>query len=367
MALIPSAWRHRGADGHVRGRAPNISHVKQWVTDRADSIREQLARYRVPFSITTPTLTTITNPEPLVTLTGTAPFEVQTLRVNGVELPVTWPSGAPTRWSVAIPLTTVTNLLTVTGYDASGNPIPDAQGTVTVIYTGTGLRSPQPIVFNEWMAANTTLLDPADGDADDWFELFNPNPTTVDLFGYRPTDNPTNTTKFVVPSGWSIPAGGYLLIWADEEGPQTVSSTNLHVNFKLSREGERLALYDPAGELSDEIVFGAQSAELSEGRWPDSASAEFRRFTVPTPGSANGVGDPTLPCRILSLTVAANGESVLSWTAAPGTTYRLQYKDDLREANWLDAGETIATSATASVTNTTSGQAQRFYRVQSSP
>jgi hypothetical protein len=130
---------------------------------------------------------------------------------------------------------------------------------------------------------------------------------------------------------------------------------------------ERLALYDPAGELSDEITFGVQDAGISEGRWPDGASAEFRRFKVPTPGSANGVGDPALPCRLLSLTLAANGDAVLSCTAAPGMAYRLQYKNDLREANWSDAGETIATGARAILTNVASGQAQRFYRVQGSP
>ena len=34
---------------------------------------------------------------------------------------------------------------------------------------------PVTVFINEWMAANTSFLaDPADGDYDDWFELYNP-------------------------------------------------------------------------------------------------------------------------------------------------------------------------------------------------
>jgi len=53
------------------------------------------------------------------------------------------------------------------------------------------------------MAANTSfLVDPTDGGFDDWFELYNPNSTNVDLTGYSLSDRLTGTS-----GRWDIPAG----------------------------------------------------------------------------------------------------------------------------------------------------------------
>src|SRR5690606_34782197 len=80
------------------------------------------------------------------------------------------------------------------------------------------------VTINEWAAANSgSLLDPADGDADDWFELHNGGASLADLSGFTLTDDPLDPGKFVLPNGVVIPAGGYLLIWADED---TGQSTN---------------------------------------------------------------------------------------------------------------------------------------------
>ena len=105
-----------------------------------------------------------------------------------------------------------------------------------------------PVFINEWMAANTgSVYDPADGHFDDWFELFNAGPTPVDLSGYMLTDTLTNKTLFTIPTGYSVPAGGYLLVWADEDTDQnTSSSPDLHAGFKLSQAGEAIGLFAPA-------------------------------------------------------------------------------------------------------------------------
>ncbi|PYI83081.1 MAG: hypothetical protein DME26_15765, partial [Verrucomicrobia bacterium] len=93
-------------------------------------------------------------------------------------------------------------------------------------------------MINEWMAANTTLADPSNGSLsphfDDWFELYNPGTNDVDLAGYYLTDDLAVSNKWVIPNGKTITAGGYLLVWADEEASANNYNADLHANFKLN-------------------------------------------------------------------------------------------------------------------------------------
>ena len=305
--------------------------IKNYLAARTDSINKQLARFRAPFAISSPDGQECS--EPRVEVTGTASFEVEALQVNDARLPVVWTTA--TNWSVTVPLTALTNRLVVTGQDGTGRTMPDATVTVTVIYLGATPGSDPTLYLNEWMAANTrTVADPDAGRYADWFELYNPGEVAVDLFGYRLTDDPTNAVKFVIPSGWVIPPHGYLLVWADEESHRNLTGTNLHVNFKLSRDGERIALHGPDGSLVDAVEFGPQTNDVSQGRWADGAGGSFSSFTVPTPGSANG--DTTLPFRITSINLARQDELVLTWTAIPGSTGRLQRATSISNRDWQD-------------------------------
>ncbi|HEY9175441.1 MAG TPA: lamin tail domain-containing protein, partial [Verrucomicrobiae bacterium] len=131
---------------------------------------------------------------------------------------------------------------------------------------------PVTVRINEFMAGNTrTLADPADNDYDDWFELYNSDTNEVDLSSYTLTDNLENPTKYRVPAGTRIPAGGFLLVWADEETGQNAPGRDLHVNFKLSLGGEALGLFAPDGSVVDAFDFGQQTNDVSMGRFPDGA------------------------------------------------------------------------------------------------
>ncbi len=62
--------------------------------------------------------------------------------------------------------------------------------------------------------------------------------------------------------------------------------------------------------------------------------------------------------------VSPSGTVSLSWTAIPGTQYRVQYKADLNEAAWNDLpGDVTASAETAVKTDTSSTPGQRFYRI----
>lgn len=204
------------------------------------------------------------------------------------------------------------------------------------------------IVINEWMADNHSggvLADPADGDFDDWFELYNPGTQTVHLAGYLLTDDLSDTNKYVIPGGVTLAPGGYLLVWADSEPGQN-GGTALHVNFKLNdAAGEAIALFTPGGTLVDSVSFGPQKANISEGSYPDGASAVYP-MPIPTPGGTN---------KIFRITHVASGAQpgtlTIDCTALAGQDYLVQTIGSLSSTNWIPYGvDTNATTGSLSVT-----------------
>lgn len=227
--------------------------------------------------------------------------------------------------------------------------------------------APVPVFINEWMAANTaTIADPADGDWDDWFELYNASSNPVDLSGFTVTDQLTNPRKFTIPPGFVIPPRGFMLIWADEEGSQNRPDRDLHVNFRLGAGGEEIGLFDPNGRAVDAVTFQQQTDNISEGRFPDGAAAVFAMST-PTPKAPNVLSGSEL--RVLSITYDAVLGVTLTWTAQSGRSYRVEYKNDLADVVWTPlAGTVLATSDTASkVDNTINATPQRFYQIVALP
>src|SRR6266540_2380287 len=204
-----------------------------------------------------------------------------------------------------------------------------------------------PVTINEWMAANTaTLLDSADSHYDDWFELYNAGPTTLDLSGYTLADNPTNAARFAIPARYTIPPGGFLLVWADDDtGQNTTNTPDLHVDFKLSQSGEGIWFFAPNGTNVDGVTFGPQTSDVSQGRWPDGNSGQYYFMYRPTPAAPNVLGTATNQPPVLAPigNKAINEGSALIFTASatdPDTGQTLTYS--------LDAGAPAGTTINAS-------------------
>ena len=121
------------------------------------------------------------------------------------------------------------------------------------------------VVINEIMASNDACQFDQDGEFDDWIELFNVSNNSVDLSGYYLSDDATNPMKWEIPQGAIINGGGYLIVWADEDGSQD----GLHANFKLSKNGEAVYLVTPTGDIADQIVFGPQETDKGYAREPN--------------------------------------------------------------------------------------------------
>lgn len=139
--------------------------------------------------------------------------------------------------------------------------------------------------INEFMAFNTSTISDPDGAANefnDWIEIYNAGGSSIDINGFYLSDNNGNPFKFKVEGSTVIPAGGYLLIWADEQGAQG----KLHASFQLAAAGEEVGLYYFDGRTIDYKLFNAQAENKSYGR-PSSAPSTWVVLSSPTPGSAN--------------------------------------------------------------------------------
>jgi hypothetical protein len=137
------------------------------------------------------------------------------------------------------------------------------------------------LVMNELLALNnTTNVDEA-GQYEDWIELYNTGSAAIDLGGFQLTDDPEKTTRWSIPAGNSIAAGGWFLIWCDDDA----GDGELHASFQLQGEGEEIALYDADGALVDEVSYDQQKADISWARSPD--GGDTWQASTPTPLASN--------------------------------------------------------------------------------
>lgn len=226
-----------------------------------------------------------------------------------------------------------------------------------------GSSAPLVVLINEWMASNTSsLVDPADGRFDDWFELYNPSSAPADLGGCFLTDNLGNKFQYAVPNTgqYVIPPGGFLLVWADGTPSENAPDrADLHVSFSLRAAGEAIGLFAPDGRLVDAVTFSQQLDGVSMGRNPDGAST-IEVLPYPTPRLAN-----TTPARAPVITgiTLVRGVVTVTFATQPGARYRLQSTDDLGASAWLDIpGDVMAPGSQAAKTDS-AGPSARFYRI----
>ena len=168
-------------------------------------------------------------------------------------------------------------------------------------------------IISEFLADNHRGLEDFDDDRPDWIELANPTSTPIDLAGYYLTDDPQDLRKWQVPVETVLEAGTQLVVFAS--GKDFVAPNGeLHTNFKLSRDGEFLALVQPDGTTiawqfaarlpGGDFGFPQQFEDISYGVAGDSqrlalvASEErfdidrLLYFPIPTPGAGNIEGAP---------------------------------------------------------------------------
>jgi len=153
-------------------------------------------------------------------------------------------------------------------------------------FTASPGRSNVTLKINEFLAKNDNTNQDEFGNYGDWIELYNYGESDVDLTGMYMTDVFDNPTQYSFNPA-VVSAGGYLLIWCDgtTSDPITAPDT-LHANFKLGAGGESVGLYLNEYTVIDSITFGAQTADISYGRYPDGTDS-WITFSIPSPEESN--------------------------------------------------------------------------------
>jgi len=127
----------------------------------------------------------------------------------------------------------------------------------------------QTLVINEFMASNGTVLADEFDEFDDWIEIFNFGEDPVNLNGLYITDDidyPGKHRFFSGTGSYYLQPRDYVLFWADGQPEQGI----FHLGFKLSAEGEEIAIYTAADQLLiDSLTYSQQYYDVSKGRQPD--------------------------------------------------------------------------------------------------
>ncbi|MEO6712909.1 MAG: lamin tail domain-containing protein, partial [Mycobacteriales bacterium] len=135
------------------------------------------------------------------------------------------------------------------------------------------------VVINEVLARSVPPLE-------DFVELHNHSPSSVDLGGCALSDDPAVLGKFLVPVGTILPAGGF------------VAFTETQLGFALRAQGETLYLTNAAGtRVLDAVRFGGQAADVSLGRTPN-GEGDLRPLAARSPGAPNS--GPKIPEVLIS-------------------------------------------------------------------
>lgn len=169
-----------------------------------------------------------------------------------------------------------------------------------LILSATASILPAEVIISEFMADNTQTLADEDGEYGDWIELYNPDAATASLDGWALTDNVVAPQKWLFPDGVSIPSRGYLLVWATEKN-RRVAGQPLHTNFKLSANGEYLALVKPDLSVTTEFT------PSYPPQIPDRSYGPVAQATVSTAIQAGATGKVLVP---------TDGSLGTSWIAA---------------------------------------------------
>ncbi len=176
------------------------------------------------------------------------------------------------------------------------------------------------LYINEAMSSNKSVILDEAAQYDDWFEIYNAGPSSIDLQSYYLSDDLTNPQKWEITASIVIPVGSYVLFWADEDQSQGPT----HTNFKLNASGgETLVLTNPTGTILDQMALPAIQDDYSYGRQTDGSST-LATFSLPSPNFSNSTG--TSRVDVVEFSVAAgvysSSVSVTLSTSTPSATIR---------------------------------------------
>ena len=249
----------------------NWSEITTYVAQRVAFVRSQIAPLypATPFAITTNNGADFSVTTPQVTLSGTAPLDVRSLRINGADESATTTWTSRSIWSVSLPVAPGLNRYIIEAIAFDGTVA--ASDVITI--TGTGSIIPAAagnLVISEFNYHPAPPSGPElafpDNDDFEFIELLNISPSTISLNGVRFSSGIT----------WNAPANITMAPGSRRILPRRTAAFNLRypgiatlpeyflpaANL-LSNTGESLALIDAAGAVILSFSYSDRSP------WPD--------------------------------------------------------------------------------------------------
>lgn len=150
----------------------------------------------------------------------------------------------------------------------------------------TQVTAESPIRINEIMASNGSALTLADGSLPDWVELYNTGDADLSLEGFAlmPANDPSQLYTF---GKVSIPAGGYVIVFAD--GGVDIGVKELHAPFRIPASGDTLVLMNAVGRVVDRAETPALERNWVYAR---DYSGDWEISMTATPGKQNDITEP---------------------------------------------------------------------------
>lgn len=141
----------------------------------------------------------------------------------------------------------------------------------------------QDVVINEVMSDNKHTLKDRDGAYSDWIELYNTTDKSINLKGYKLTDDLDDFQKWVFPTVILQPHD-YLVIFAS--GKDIKIPSELHTSFKINASGENLLLIDPDYNIINIVTTPHLNNDKTFGRLND-GNENLGTLSNPTPNQSN--------------------------------------------------------------------------------
>ena len=145
---------------------------------------------------------------------------------------------------------------------------------------GTGNAGKSGIRINEVMTSNKGMISDGNGKFPDWIELYNASDSDMNISGYGLSDDKLTAAKWAFPSGTTVPAKGYIVVFCSgdaQDGP-------MHAPFKLSAQ-DALILSNTSGHVVDSMQLKSVAAG-SVLAFDDTDNA-WKEFAYPSPGFPN--------------------------------------------------------------------------------
>ncbi|MCA9196118.1 MAG: CotH kinase family protein, partial [Planctomycetales bacterium] len=159
------------------------------------------------------------------------------------------------------------------------------------------LLSGETAYISEFMASNSNTLLDRYREYSDWIEIYNPDDQVLSLEGWFLTDDADVINKWELPD-IEIDPNSFAVVFAS--GNDRSTSREAHTNFRLSSDGEYLALVRPDLSIAHAYSpsYPAQFTDVSFGiSFVDGQlqPGQQRYFPHATPGEANSAGVTQLP------------------------------------------------------------------------